>query len=684
MPQSESNDPRGFQISQIKKRFSAREDHGSEGVTSLAFKLIPSDPDFPFEMSALDCLLKVPREFPEQKPSLRVTNKAMDRGFQVNVECGFDMIWNQSSSPTLLNAMKALDRQLEALLTAEKAEVVKLVAHTRQGASIPIGEGSIKAPSNANAKMPADGTSDNRNKEAPKRVEPSAERREQARLRREAETRTLESRFSRRPNFSKEEDGTTYQMPFEPRKRSSLPSSLQPVKTVRLSVPQMYDWEPCTIELIGVDGNAAAGVEHAFVQHSKDNKEATLLAQINNLAQNIHAMVKQSTQSPSTEEDASRNDLVPPEIYENSPVTETSHVKVIPRPLEWSTHVRDHDVEDSSDSDLSDSDSGDGLNGDNEASADEQPGPIPACSNRESGVALIFPALELYQVELLILSVLNLSVKCSRCKETTDLRNVRPVNSPGEGSKGTTMNLRTANCRKCAFALTVGYRADLMHPSCHRAGYLDADGCTPLELLPSSFQPTCATCSTTYPADPGVTAVRGDSTLAICRQCHAKMFFKLPEVKFQHVGGSAAALSSGMPRKKPAKENLGIVAGTELPRRGVCSHYRRSARWFRFSCCGKVYPCDKCHDEEEKKKGSPHVNEFANRMICGYCSREQNYRPETCGIAGCGRVLTGRSSKGGFWEGGKGTRDRVRMSRKDPRKFKRRGPPKGGPAKTNN
>ncbi|KAI5286069.1 hypothetical protein KEM52_002155, partial [Ascosphaera acerosa] len=79
----------------------------------------------------------------------------------------------------------------------------------------------------------------------------------------------------------------------------------------------------------------------------------------------------------------------------------------------------------------------------------------------------------------------------------------------------------------------------------------------------------------------------------------------------------------------------------------------------------RVYPCDKCHDA-----AAGHPNEHANRMICGFCSREQNYRPETCGV--CRAVLTGKTGSG-FWEGGKGTRDRVRMSRKDPRKYKRRG-----------
>jgi hypothetical protein len=41
------------------------------------------------------------------------------------------------------------------------------------------------------------------------------------------------------------------------------------------------------------------------------------------------------------------------------------------------------------------------------------------------------------------------------------------------------------------------------------------------------------------------------------------------------------------------RENLGIVAGQELPRRGRCKHYGKSYRWFRFSCCAKVFPCDK-------------------------------------------------------------------------------------------
>lgn len=38
----------------------------------------------------------------------------------------------------------------------------------------------------------------------------------------------------------------------------------------------------------------------------------------------------------------------------------------------------------------------------------------------------------------------------------------------------------------------------------------------------------------------------------------------------------------------------------------------------RFPCCGKAYPCDICHDEKED-----HEMQFAKKMICGVCSKEQ-------------------------------------------------------------
>lgn len=53
--------------------------------------------------------------------------------------------------------------------------------------------------------------------------------------------------------------------------------------------------------------------------------------------------------------------------------------------------------------------------------------------------------------------------------------------------------------------------------------------------------------------------------------------------------------------------------------------------------------------------------ERANRMICGFCCREQTYsssRP----CVGCGGDLVG-GRVGAYWEGGKGCRNKVKMSR---------------------
>jgi hypothetical protein len=77
---------------------------------------------------------------------------------------------------------------------------------------------------------------------------------------------------------------------------------------------------------------------------------------------------------------------------------------------------------------------------------------------------------------------------------------------------------------------------DMMHANCVRAGYLDLDGCIVIDMLPrfgfslipfmayerSYFTPTCTECSMPHPP-PGVVSVRGESTLAICRECHKRM-----------------------------------------------------------------------------------------------------------------------------------------------------------------
>ena len=57
---------------------------------------------------------------------------------------------------------------------------------------------------------------------------------------------------------------------------------------------------------------------------------------------------------------------------------------------------------------------------------------------------------------------------------------------------------------------------------------------------------------------------------------------------------------------------------------------------------------------------------WANRMICGQCSKEQGYSPDKP-CSGCGFKMGQGGSKSN-WNGGGGMRDLMRLSKKDSRK----------------
>ena len=116
-------------------------------------------------------------------------------------------------------------------------------------------------------------------------------------------------------------------------------------------------------------------------------------------------------------------------------------------------------------------------------------------------------------------------------------------------------------------------------------------------------------------------------------------------------------------KKKQQKDprEAGIHVGAPLPQTGTCKHYKRSHRWLRFPCCGRAWPCDVCHDSN-----SDHECEWANRMICGFCSKEQPFSSsKSCNNCGAAFDGSGRS----HWEGGHGCRDQSKMSKKDSHKY---------------
>ncbi|AFM99419.1 hypothetical protein EHEL_111460 [Encephalitozoon hellem ATCC 50504] len=209
---------------------------------------------------------------------------------------------------------------------------------------------------------------------------------------------------------------------------------------------------------------------------------------------------------------------------------------------------------------------------------------------------------------------LNLQVECNRCK--------RSLNMPG-----------TAECPGCKCRLEINY---IPCVDSEFLGFLSLHGCKLICFNPSRYQLSCDSCHMNYEtSEMGI----GDTFRIKCYECLSNIVLKISSIN--------------LIQKK--KETL--KPGQPLPDKGACKHYKKSYRWFRFPCCNSLYPCDICHDEE-----SGHVHQMANKMVCGMCSKEQGVS-KTCD---CGMSLKRSTS---FWEGGKGSRNKATMSRKDRKKY---------------
>ena len=489
VPQAATQDPREFQLGQIRRRFNPKEStllkndtlHIEDGTALLQFKITPSDPDFPFEMTALEVSLLVPPSYPKHTPHLRVGNKDIPRGFTLNIESGFRGLVEEKPDSTLLELMKALDKNLEVFLSAPKAETIKIVANKdiRHLAVLP---SRSVAPFSSGTAMTA-GTITSEESSASLKTTRTfpAQQKAEAAKRREAETKQLEARMGRLPLYKKAGDGIAYTIPIEPKKRSELPVTINAIKVVQLFVPLLYPLQPCRVKLDGIDALKAKDVERGFEQKAIERQEVSLMGHVNYLAQNMHTLAKTVLE---TEKKSTPVVEVVPEPSEEVTTkgmqlegiqdSERRHIQYVTRPPEWSV-IDYEDLSDTDTDDLYSYDTGDessGKEGGVELQPDnQQPAPLPA-QNQERGTAISFPFIEFYGIELLEVTVLNLTVKCERCKAVMEV-------------KGLKNGLVKAECcKKCASQLSIGFRRDLIHAHAVRAGFLDLEGCIVGDMLP--------------------------------------------------------------------------------------------------------------------------------------------------------------------------------------------------------
>jgi hypothetical protein len=461
VPKAQTDDPRSFQIGQIQRRFKPVLSE-QDGSTFMTFSMKPSDPDFPYEIEKLECVLTVPVQYPSASASLSVKNKDIPRGFQINIERGFDAIASKIPSATLLTILNRLDNQLETILSGQMAETIKIVSnkpkssHTSNHPEKPQANFSVPNPSAETGLATTD------------------DQRTQAQGKRQSDVRQLEARLGRLQLYAKLSDGSTYTLPLDSPKRSDWPSGIQHLRTFKLMVPVLYPLEPASIHLES-ESDEAKAVENAFKKHSMDHTNLTLTQQINYLSQNLSCMavVEKISKPVEPQSPPSAEPIDIESVSERNTETDKPHIQYIPRPPEWDRRATGSSDEDSSGEDTV-SQSEDEDHPEPEASQNEQTGGSNAPAER--GILLSFPNLELRGIELLELVSLNITVKCERCKDTMDIERLR---NSTEGSKE-----REVSCKKCATTFGFRFRRDFIHANSVRGGYLDLDGCTVIDMLP--------------------------------------------------------------------------------------------------------------------------------------------------------------------------------------------------------
>ncbi|KAL3865636.1 hypothetical protein ACJMK2_043007 [Sinanodonta woodiana] len=254
----------------------------------------------------------------------------------------------------------------------------------------------------------------------------------------------------------------------------------------------------------------------------------------------------------------------------------------------------------------------------------------------------------------LLFEKIYIIIQCERCSNKTEF-----------STPAGRVNL--VACVKCNSNMVALFRSALVHQFSSVLGYLELQGCKAFDLVmqESAVKLGCLNCSqevTLKSMAPGVLSEMW------CHSCHDKMRVATDGVRFTNLAPADVALDASkvhqiaVQKKQRLPKDPAIQEGRPLPDYGTCKHFKKSYRWLRFPCCGKCYPCDVCHEEKE----DGHEMKYATRMICGFCCKEQPYSCDKPCISCSHNVVKTRTE---HWEGGKGCRDKITMSKNDKQKY---------------
>ena len=268
---------------------------------------------------------------------------------------------------------------------------------------------------------------------------------------------------------------------------------------------------------------------------------------------------------------------------------------------------------------------------------------------------------------------IKLILKCGKCNQVAFDSNYQRI-----GKKETLFYMGTT-CSRCDNHIFTLFKSTYLHESNLKiAGTIFIMGGIVYDVLPCTYCLNCFNCREQKKVKIRTGGLHFND--AKCRKCNNELGFYISSVGierslnpnlfflenaqllpfniFNYVIKDDIDLNNYVKRYDKT-----IQVGKPLPDYGTCKHYKQSFRWFRFSCCNKVFPCDECHDETI----SEHKNEFAKTILCGFCAFEQPSNNKIC--SKCGSSFSKSDIAGGFWEGGKGCRNKEKMSNKDSHKF---------------
>ena len=280
--------------------------------------------------------------------------------------------------------------------------------------------------------------------------------------------------------------------------------------------------------------------------------------------------------------------------------------------------------------------------------------------------------VQLNNISIVQISNVKLLLKCAKCKKVAFESKYMKLNK-----QKNVFYLGTV-CPRCQNEIFSVFIGDFIHQNnLTNAGVCYISGGIVIDYLPSIYNLECEKCGQSKTIKLRTGCLHSNDSN--CRKCNIKLNFvilsanisnifisdlkHLSDIKINFFEKFNFAIKDDINLDNYVKKYDKIIQeGKELPDFGACKHYKHSLRWFRFSCCNKIFPCDICHDE-----ASDHNSEFAKTILCGFCACEQSSSNKLC--QKCGKLFS--KSEGGkkFWEGGKGCRDPRFMNARDSHKF---------------